>query len=48
MDGMMEETTVHGVTSSEPTLLGPSIYMEVFGNGVKVSALIDTGSVAHK
>ena len=43
MDAVMEETTVHGITS-EPTQLGPAIYLEVFVNGVKVSALIDTSS----
>ena len=43
----MGEGIVHGVTSSseiKSTKLGPAIYLGVFVNGVKVSALIDTGS----
>ena len=44
---VMEEAMVHGVTSSDettPTKLGPVIYSEVKVDGMKMTALIDTGS----
>ena len=43
----MKEATVNGVTfSDEMTLmrLGLAVYSDVTANGVKVNALIDTGS----
>ena len=43
----MKEATVNGVAFSDETMpkgLGPPVYSEVTVNGVKVTALVDTGS----
>ena len=47
VNAVMEEATMYGVTFSEetmPTKLGPVVYSEVVVDGMKMNALIDTGS----
>jgi len=44
----MEEAVMHGITTPEgktPAKIGPTIYTEVMADGMKMTALIDTGSL---